>query len=635
MNNIKIGKTGQSKTHSTFAEIGLRKGTALVVVPRKSMTDETVHKLNFLDFLQPVAILGQDKWSGRSTNEGPDTPSKNDILAGETPGTIVGNVHKVIAFFIGDPLRVKIDFVFVDELQNVADRTSYTELVLSIVRFYQLNEIWGCDLICASATIGNPEVLADWLDAKLLYPPDYGGRQVGGYDISYARLSRIKRRNKRHLPEVHVEDVSKILARWIHKHKYSRFLIFSPSRRGAEELSLALAKRLSIFGRKLASVDIQKAKKYNKTLSQALNNGISFYHARLNNKERLDIDSFFREGKLSGLVGTTSLAQGVNLCVDFVAVIYPEIYTTGEICQMMGRTGREKKGDVLLLPMDQYYRYRESLIEPIISQLTSFDVAQYSYYLSLKFDNISVPLEHCTLAHHQGRIIQSPKTLITKGVFTETELYAAAISYRDLASVRSFQLRYRDGGYWSYQRIEGFVEEATKKNHDFEFRDRERTNWLKYLGALKTLPCQRNAAVLFLKKKIGFLFPISVREWDNGIVYADRFSEIFVDYCLEKGRNAVECDFEIRKVLNPNLKAECLDEYPDEIAQPLRWALNLKKGITSFFLTPMDMRRAIKIWRTVSPTKAITSIHLLCEERNIPYTIGEILFKEALKEVSQ
>jgi len=232
-------------------------------------------------------------------------------------------------------------------------------------------------IIALSATVGNAPEMAEWLDAELVVsdwrPVTLRYGTVNGLE---GRVHRVDGKNDSEIPEVrHLEGKSTRQLQAILSDTISRegqLLVFVSSRSSAQKEARELSKhcrRLLADGihglipetadrwEEIAnSISQSEGSNLGKTLSSALRGGVAFHHAGLTGKQRRVIEDAFRQGELSCIVATPTLAQGINLPARTVVIRDYRRWSAAagmsmplpvmEIMQMMGRAGRPKYDDV-------------------------------------------------------------------------------------------------------------------------------------------------------------------------------------------------------------------------------------------------------------------------------------------------
>ncbi|MGA8575260.1 MAG: helicase-related protein [Candidatus Cybelea sp.] len=76
-------------------------------------------------------------------------------------------------------------------------------------------------------------------------------------------------------------------------------------------------------------------------LRRALGDEVMFYHAKMPNRERLEVEWLFREGGLRVIVATSAFGEGIDLPDIYNVVLYHLNFDFGEFNQQAGRAGRD------------------------------------------------------------------------------------------------------------------------------------------------------------------------------------------------------------------------------------------------------------------------------------------------------
>jgi single-stranded-DNA-specific exonuclease len=76
-------------------------------------------------------------------------------------------------------------------------------------------------------------------------------------------------------------------------------------------------------------------------LRKALGDEVMFYHAKMPNAERLDVERLFREGRLRVVVATSAFGEGIDLPDVANVVLYHLNFDFAEFNQQAGRAGRD------------------------------------------------------------------------------------------------------------------------------------------------------------------------------------------------------------------------------------------------------------------------------------------------------
>ena len=76
-------------------------------------------------------------------------------------------------------------------------------------------------------------------------------------------------------------------------------------------------------------------------LRNELGNEVMFYHAKMPNAERLEVERLFREGRLRVVIATSAFGEGIDLPDVAHVVLYHLNFDFGEFNQQAGRAGRD------------------------------------------------------------------------------------------------------------------------------------------------------------------------------------------------------------------------------------------------------------------------------------------------------
>ena len=160
-------------------------------------------------------------------------------------------------------------------------------------------------------------------------------------------------------------------------------LIFVATR---SDTTQAASKLVEIFGTKKAKLATQESEQVaarikNKSLGDAVRNGIGFHHAGLVKQDRDLVEEAFKAGHIKILISTSTLAWGVNLPARVVVIrdianeAIDEETSSLDLLQMLGRAGRpqydERGFGWIIAPRDRADDFVQMLREgpPIRSQL--------------------------------------------------------------------------------------------------------------------------------------------------------------------------------------------------------------------------------------------------------------------------
>ena len=266
-------------------------------------------------------------------------------------------------------LMSNVSIVVADEFHLLHDASRGPTLEINLTRLRTLRP--NAQLIALSATVGNCDILAKWLDATLIQS-DW--RPI---DLEYATL------HDRHLeprkiqsssmdstvqalsPPRHLEGPLSHPA-WIvvqdSLEQGGQVLVFVGTRRSAQSEAKKLSERVRkrftkeqperlIKLEKIAdSIEGRTQTSMGEILANCIRGGVAFHHAGLTHRQRQTIESAFKEGTILALCATPTLAAGVNLPARRVLVRDIKRWDDGmsrplpvmEVHQMLGRAGRPR-----------------------------------------------------------------------------------------------------------------------------------------------------------------------------------------------------------------------------------------------------------------------------------------------------
>ena len=286
-----------------------------------------------------------------------------------------------------------VECIIFDEVHMMGDLSRGPTLELLITK---LMRITGAQIIALSATIGNPDELADWMNAKLVVSDFRPVKLMKGivsegmaYYYDEDRKTEILLAGSSLIPEIRVlQDTLKMK---------KQMLTFYSTKRNAEAGAVKLSQstegalsqeeklKLDKIGENILNV-LEKPTAQCIKLSDLVKKGIAFHHSGLLNAQRNYIENAFKDNLIKAICATTTLGLGVNLPAHTVLVrdisrhngINSEHLGANEIMQLFGRAGRPRydtEGRALLAAhsnysVDELYnRYIKARPEPIDSGL--------------------------------------------------------------------------------------------------------------------------------------------------------------------------------------------------------------------------------------------------------------------------
>ncbi len=289
----------------------------------------------------------------------------------------------------------RIGCIVVDEVHMLGDSSRGPTLEVLISRLKRICP--SAQIVALSATIGNANEIADWLDAELV-TSDYRSvkldKGVVLEDTVYYIDGEDKLKGTSKLSEYRIlEDV---LSR--NKQMLSFYATKRNTEAGAERLAEIVKDRLT-DNEKLGLEGLShqilhvlgKPTMQCERLAACIAKGTAFHHSGLVNEQRKIIEDAFKSGMIKLICATTTLGLGVNLPANTVLVRDTTRFTGGgsepigvnEVSQLFGRAGRpgyDSHGIALLIARSAHDRdmmsrkYLMGKLEPVDSKLSILPV---------------------------------------------------------------------------------------------------------------------------------------------------------------------------------------------------------------------------------------------------------------------
>ena len=334
---------------------------AIYIVPLKALASEKFDDLKMMaESLNLTVGLG----IGDSSSEAKKI-EECDILVctSEKLDSIIRNNSQTMS---------RVSIVVADEFHLMNDSTRGPTLEINLTKLRFLRK--DAQLIALSATVGNCQDLANWLDADLIQSDwrpvalEYSTFHDLHLEPRLVQSSEVSTSPDALNPPRDLEG-PKTQPTWVVLQdtimQKGQLLIFVGTRRSAESEALKLSKRVAKL---LAKEDIEKLNELSKfaeslegrsqtsmgeKLHECIKGGVAFHHAGLTHSQRKSIESAFKKGLLLALTATPTLAAGVNLPARRVLVRDVKRWDDGmsrplpvmEVRQMLGRAGRPKYDD--------------------------------------------------------------------------------------------------------------------------------------------------------------------------------------------------------------------------------------------------------------------------------------------------
>jgi len=359
-----------------------RGGTALYIVPLRALASEK--RDEFAQFEEFGVSVGMS--TGNYDADGEWLADQDVVVAtSEKVDSLVRNG----ASWIDD-----VDCVVADEVHLIDDPNRGPTLEVTLAKLRQLNP--ALQVVALSATVGNADDVADWLDAELV---DTDWRPIElRKGVHYGNALHFGDGEQRELRVRGNEKQTAAIVRDTAEDGGSS-LVFVNSRRNAEasadRLGDVIEPTLDGEEREALAAVADEIRAVSETetsedLADCVERGAAFHHAGLASDHRSLVEDAFRDRLLKVVSATPTLAAGVNTPSRRVVVRDWRRYDGAEggmvplsvleVHQMMGRAGRpglDPYGEAVLLAASHdeleelEERYVHAEPEPIRSKLAA------------------------------------------------------------------------------------------------------------------------------------------------------------------------------------------------------------------------------------------------------------------------
>ncbi|HJM55067.1 MAG TPA: DEAD/DEAH box helicase [Poseidonia sp.] len=266
-------------------------------------------------------------------------------------------------------LVTNLTCVVADEFHLLNDATRGPTLEINLTRLRHIRP--EAQIIALSATVGNCEALAHWLDADLIQsewrPVALEYSTFHDFHVEPRKIQSSNVRDDpsqlgqpRTLEGLKSHPVWSVVSDGLDSK--SQVLMFVGTRRSAQSEAKNLAKRVR---KRLQKEDPERLERLQEIanrlegrsqsnlaeqLVHSMSGGVAFHHAGLTSGQRKEVEKAFKSGLLVALTATPTLAAGVNLPARRVLVRDLKRWDDGmsrplpvmEVRQMLGRAGRPK-----------------------------------------------------------------------------------------------------------------------------------------------------------------------------------------------------------------------------------------------------------------------------------------------------
>jgi helicase len=359
-----------------------RGGTALYIVPLRALAGEKATE--FEEFEQFGLSVGVS--TGNYQDDGSRLADNDVIVAtSEKVDSLVRNG----AGWIDD-----LSCVVADEVHLVDDENRGPTLEVTLAKLRQ--RVRNLQVVALSATVGNADEIADWLDAELV---DSEWRPIDlRTGVHYGQAVHYDDGTQEELSTGRSDSQTAAIVEDTLQDEGST-LVFVNSRRNAEAAARRLAdvttngitdderERLQSVADEIRGVSDTET---SEDLADAVEQGAAFHHAGLAREHRELVEDAFRDRAIKVVSATPTLAAGVNTPSRRVVVRDWQRYdgTAGgmqplsvlEVHQMFGRAGRPGRdpyGEAVLLASSHdeleelFDRYIYADPEPVRSKLAA------------------------------------------------------------------------------------------------------------------------------------------------------------------------------------------------------------------------------------------------------------------------
>ncbi|MCZ8122357.1 MAG: DEAD/DEAH box helicase [Magnetospirillum sp.] len=355
----------------------------IYLVSHKALADQKYRDFQQrfgIDAINPIASVGL---------------STGDREEGDAaPQLLVSTYEKALALLLSGQMEPSAALVVADELQIIGEpgRGPNIETLCAILRQRKLYQ-----LVALTATVGNPQEVADWFDCVLVRCVERDvllhqeiWSQGRAHSVTFGAESGADVPSSKPYPNDPLNAVRRIL-----ELGRGPVLVFTESRNEATKYAeafsqtqprsadgLALAQELDLFSEPTEASE---------QLQSNAQRRVAFHTSDLTPQERQVIEHGFMEAKFEACFATSTLAAGVNF--PFQTVVFPKLtYQWGErqgtyisrsdYRNMSGRAGRlgmHAQGYSILLPTNpNELRWANQLVLPendkVASQLVSISM---------------------------------------------------------------------------------------------------------------------------------------------------------------------------------------------------------------------------------------------------------------------
>jgi len=356
-------------------------GTALYIVPLRALASEKAEEFAAFEAFGVDVGVSTGNYEGTS-----EWLAEKDVVVATSEK--VDSLVRNNASWLGD-----VSCVVADEVHLVDDAERGPTLEVTLAKLRQLAT--DLQVVALSATVGNADVVAEWLDAALV---DSDWRPIElKKGVHYGSALHFEDDDEVEVRPRSGEKAEAALVRDALEDGGSS-LVFVNSRRNAEAAARRLGGTVTPFltddeqsrcEALAAEIRDVSDTETSEALADAVADGAAFHHAGLASEHRTLVEDAFRDRTLKAVAATPTLAAGVNTPARRVVVRDWQRYTGSgmeplpvlEVHQMMGRAGRpglDPYGEAVLLAKrhEDLERLREDYVRADPEELRSKLVAE-------------------------------------------------------------------------------------------------------------------------------------------------------------------------------------------------------------------------------------------------------------------
>ncbi|THE64756.1 DEAD/DEAH box helicase [Salinadaptatus halalkaliphilus] len=317
--------------HLLVAETGNGKTLCAEAITKKALENG-----GRVGYLVPSRQLVRDKRDSLREWGGDEYQIKSDRTAYRSADVAVKTFDSFYQAILRNTGGARnLDVIVLDDFHEIYGTFRGPEIEKSIAAA----QYEGIEIFAMSATVGNPEELADWMDADLTVSPE--GRQIE-IDETVVDVGNNEKK------EAVVDTIRK------HRNK-GPFLVFNYAKPWTESRAEAIADTGLFRGASDRNFRSELQNKIDgrltdtlETLARSMENGVAFHHADLPTNVTNWIEDLYYDGEIECLCATTTIAYGFDSPVQTVVVADiqrgPNYVGVWEYVQWIGRAARPGYG---------------------------------------------------------------------------------------------------------------------------------------------------------------------------------------------------------------------------------------------------------------------------------------------------